>query len=646
MPINFKYCFLVIILGLFKQTFACGDLQGLSYQLTGNIASLSWAVSDVNVSDFTHTYLFENGVFKPENAQDSIWSIAQGRSVLGINANKSGNYSSWVLDDFNLINKTKINKMIFFVYQKNQNTSTDAIKAVYVKIFKNSPLSGGILIWGNETTNRLKSSSLTRLYRDRSGKASENNPILKVEAELGTVLSPGNYWVEVSFESASELPVYAVTSDLAGENGLQRRLNNRFFATDNLTREQLGLCFSVEGESCDLAQGFNIYRDGSKLNAEFLKSFNYKDILSAAGTYTYGVSVVCKEGGESESKEITLVYDPADTLKSSPWYENFEPVTFEDMYEIYETGSNSWKLHTEGTRQYPSKALSGRKFAYFQNETNEENTTKLMSPAFNFSEFESVTLKFGRYHKKWGLAQDYLRVLYRTKPDADWTVLDSYMNDQSAWKEETISLSDYAYCQFAFEGTAKYGHGIALDTISITSSPGIPQNLTASVVNGKNKLVWSTPASNGGNMITGYMIYIYKEGSLETEITTVNPATGYNFSNLDDGKSYTFSLRAKNAIGTGKMSDMSNAIIANDPTGINDVISSANIRIYPNPATEEITIESIFPIEKVIIRNIVGKEVYNDFYTIKIQLSHLPVGIYILETESLGIKGKQKILKK
>ena len=93
MPINFKYCFLVIILGLFKQTFACGDLQGLSYQLTGNIASLSWAVSDVNVSDFTHTYLFENGVFKPENAQDSIWSIAQGRSVLGINANKSGNYS-------------------------------------------------------------------------------------------------------------------------------------------------------------------------------------------------------------------------------------------------------------------------------------------------------------------------------------------------------------------------------------------------------------------------------------------------------------------------------------------------------------------------------------------------------------------------
>lgn len=53
-------------------------------------------------------------------------------------------------------------------------------------------------------------------------------------------------------------------------------------------------------------QGFNIYRNGAKINNTPTTSASYSDGYYAGGTVTYGVSVVDANGTESPTKEVTL----------------------------------------------------------------------------------------------------------------------------------------------------------------------------------------------------------------------------------------------------------------------------------------------------------------------------------------------------
>ena len=53
--------------------------------------------------------------------------------------------------------------------------------------------------------------------------------------------------------------------------------------------------------------GYNIYRDGVKVNSSLVTGQTFDDVLSAAGTYSYQVSSVYADGGESEQGEKTSV---------------------------------------------------------------------------------------------------------------------------------------------------------------------------------------------------------------------------------------------------------------------------------------------------------------------------------------------------
>ncbi len=91
----------------------------------------------------------------------------------------------------------------------------------------------------------------------------------------------------------------------------------------------------------------------------------------------------------------------------------------------------------------------------------------------------------------------------------------------------------------------------------------------------KSALVsWTTPTGDGDSPITGYTITPYVGATAQTPVTAGPSATSTTVSGLTNGTSYTFTVRATNAIGTGAQSAPS-AVITPQNT----------ILAFPTPAT-------------------------------------------------------------
>ena len=95
-----------------------------------------------------------------------------------------------------------------------------------------------------------------------------------------------------------------------------------------------------------------------------------------------------------------------------------------------------------------------------------------------------------------------------------------------------------------------------------TTVPGAPTIGTASRGNASAVVRWTAPASNGGSAITGYSIRTYL-GTSTTLVKTTSAggsATSVTVTGLTNGTSYSFDVRAINAVGTGAASARSNVV--------------------------------------------------------------------------------------
>jgi Domain of unknown function (DUF1929)/Fibronectin type III domain/Glyoxal oxidase N-terminus len=93
------------------------------------------------------------------------------------------------------------------------------------------------------------------------------------------------------------------------------------------------------------------------------------------------------------------------------------------------------------------------------------------------------------------------------------------------------------------------------------TAPGTPSGVAASAGNGSASVTWTAP-SNGGSPITSYTVTPYAGGVAQpsTTVTGSPPATSATITGLTNGTSYTFTVTATNAIGTGPASSPSNAV--------------------------------------------------------------------------------------
>jgi hypothetical protein len=137
-------------------------------------------------------------------------------------------------------------------------------------------------------------------------------------------------------------------------------------------------------------------------------------------------------------------------------------------------GSTAWIFATGGYSSHPAAAYEGSYNARLYYNSSAGNTTKLVTPALNLSGVDSATLTFYHTQALWSPDQDELKVYYKTSAGGDWVQLMHYTANITAWSQETISLPNLTGTYYlAFEGIAKYGYGVCLDKVVVTTTSNI-----------------------------------------------------------------------------------------------------------------------------------------------------------------------------
>jgi len=110
----------------------------------------------------------------------------------------------------------------------------------------------------------------------------------------------------------------------------------------------------------------------------------------------------------------------------------------------------------------------------------------------------------------------------------------------------------YTFKVAAVNGIGTGAQSTASNAVTPTSAtvPGAPTGVGATAGVGSAYLVWTAP-SNGGSAITGYRVTPIMGGVSQTPIPTGSSGTNFTVAGLDSNSSYTFTVVAINAIGTG-----------------------------------------------------------------------------------------------
>jgi hypothetical protein len=101
--------------------------------------------------------------------------------------------------------------------------------------------------------------------------------------------------------------------------------------------------------------------------------------------------------------------------------------------------------------------------------------------------------------------------------------------------------------------TVSPGQAITLNLAEQSGTPGAPQNVTATAGDGKVKVTWDAPASDGGSPITGYTVTASHNNS-NSRATFGAGATSGAIRGLVNGKTYSVTVQAINANGAGPAS--------------------------------------------------------------------------------------------
>ena len=365
--------------------------------------------------------------------------------------------------------------------------------------------------------------------------------------------------------------------------------------------------------------------------------------LSVGTSYQLRVQANCGDNDNSlwVSTEFATLCDAITTF---PYTEGFESGAMPDCWsQEHVYGLTDWSFQAG---DHPSGGLDaahgGAYNAYFYENSDAANTTRLVSPIFDLSNVSDPYLTYWYAQKAWGNNQDHLTVFYRTSPTSEWQMLMPHGQSVSSWTMDSIALpTPTATYQIAFSGEAVHGYGIVLDDITIngyidtTVVPepcAAPTNLHESGVIFDKSLgiidvVWEDQAG-----ATQWNLQ-YRLQSVTAWNTVVVNETHYTLDNLEGGAVYVLRVQAVCADGT--LSDWSNTITAVAQTvGVKDWLENS-VTLFPNPAKEyvDIRIDGEMNVKGVEVYDVYGKLI-NTVNVVdnptRINVSNLADGMYFV----------------
>ncbi len=501
------------------------------------------------------TMVYENGpVITKPGAGVNHTSLSEKialSNTLGGNAKRGTTNPVSLADDFVLDFETQITTIDFYGFQYHysfpsyipyKDTTASPFTGVYVKIFNVKPTASTTPVWGDFTTNRLASTSFSRIYRVPSTDLTNVDcPLYKITASINTTLQPGTYWVEVCVmgQDAGK-DVYLVPVSLPDQpyvgNALARTGAAAYgnWLDGGGAKPQHALAFSINGVVNNPILGYNVYKNGMKKNSSLLTNRFYTETIET-GTYTYGVTAVWDDNCESVpvEKQIVMKIDPCELSRNTfPFIEGFEGGKMPSCWtEEYTVGAqlNSFRAGGYGL-QYPFGAASGVYNTYFYSDAANGAVTKLITPMLDLTSLERPGLNF--YHAQatfttpQGSTHDSLIVYYKSTPAGPWKKLASYNQAIETWTKHELMLPEKSDTYWiAFEEYATGGRGVVLDDITVeeTACEGIG-TLTAQLHQPewyRVNLSWEdAPGKKSGEK---GIVELFDNGPIIT-----NPGAGYN----------------------------------------------------------------------------------------------------------------------
>jgi hypothetical protein len=97
-------------------------------------------------------------------------------------------------------------------------------------------------------------------------------------------------------------------------------------------------------------------------------------------------------------------------------------------------------------------------------------------------------------------------------------------------------------------------------TPSVPVVPSAPFGVSARPASNTARVSWSAPSSDGDSALTGYTVTPYIGAVAQPSVSVGPSVTTTTVANLVNGTSYTFKVKATNAVGAGALSDASNAV--------------------------------------------------------------------------------------
>jgi titin len=143
---------------------------------------------------------------------------------------------------------------------------------------------------------------------------------------------------------------------------------------------------------------------------------------------------------------------------------------------------------------------------------------------------------------------------------------------------------------FSVVATNAIGPGVPSaqsNAVTPKGAPGAPASVTAVAGDRSATVAWSPPASNGGSAITAYTVTASPGGQTAT---VKAPALTKVIGGLTNGTTYTFTVKATNAVGTGPASQPSNQVVPDaaprSPGGLSQLAADGTTSVAVGATTD------------------------------------------------------------
>lgn len=173
----------------------------------------AWAVSSLLAASASAAILFDNGPWitgygDGYNGADTS-AIEAGYTAAGFNVNIAAAQHFMIADDFTVPSDEEwsLEYVTIYGYQTNSGL-TPTITGAYVSIYDGNPMTGGQVLWGDEATNRLLSSTWSGVYRVSTVPTNTQRPVMANFVDMRFVadtLGPGTYWLAFSMTGSGSL---------------------------------------------------------------------------------------------------------------------------------------------------------------------------------------------------------------------------------------------------------------------------------------------------------------------------------------------------------------------------------------------------------------------------------------------------------